>query len=126
MAPCAAGSQRCAGFTGLTARNIRIYNRSSPHGVVSRMKATHLWISSIAIGSLIPAGLVLSAADQNSTSDKSSSSAPRETIAKPLSEREKKRREEKLRKELETPYKKWLDEDVRWIITDEERTAFKR
>ena len=25
-----------------------------------------------------------------------------------------------------TPYKKWLDEDVRWIISDEERTAFKR
>ena len=23
-------------------------------------------------------------------------------------------------------YKKWLDEDVRWIITDEERTAFKQ
>ena len=50
----------------------------------------------------------------------------RETVAKPLSEREKRKREEKLRKELEGPYRKWLSEDVLYIITDEERTAFKR
>jgi GWxTD domain-containing protein len=50
----------------------------------------------------------------------------RETIAKPLSDREKKRREDKLRKELETPFRKWLNEDVFYIITDEEKTAFKR
>ena len=28
------------------------------------------------------------------------------------------------RQELSQPYKNWLDEDVRWIITDEERSAF--
>ena len=50
----------------------------------------------------------------------------RETVAKPLSDKEKKRREEKLRKELLGPYRKWLAEDVLYIITDEERTAFKR
>lgn len=50
----------------------------------------------------------------------------RETVAKPMSEREKRRREEKLRKELETPYRKWLNEDVLYIITDEERKAFQR
>src|SRR5262250_1289979 len=38
----------------------------------------------------------------------------------------RRRKEEKLRKELETPYRKWLNEDVAYIITDEERTAFKR
>jgi GWxTD domain-containing protein len=48
------------------------------------------------------------------------------TTAKPLSAKEKRKREEKLRQELETPYKKWLDEDVAYIITDEERAAFKR
>ena len=42
------------------------------------------------------------------------------------SEREKRKREEKLRKELEGPYRKWLNEDVVYIITDEERAAFKR
>ncbi len=49
----------------------------------------------------------------------------RETVAKPLSEKERKKREEKLRKELETPYRKWLNEDVTYIITDEERKAFR-
>ncbi len=48
-----------------------------------------------------------------------------ETIAKPMSAKEKKKREEKLRKELETPYRNWLNIDVAYIITDEERRAFK-
>ncbi len=52
--------------------------------------------------------------------------AKRETVAKPMSERDKRRQEERLRKELEAPYRKWLDEDVGYIITNEERAAFKR
>lgn len=52
--------------------------------------------------------------------------AERETIAKPLTDKERKRREDKLRKELETPFRKWLNEDVFYIITDEEKTSFKR
>jgi GWxTD domain-containing protein len=48
-----------------------------------------------------------------------------ETVAKPMSAKEKKKKEAKLRKELETPWKKWLNEDVVYIITDEERKAFK-
>jgi len=50
----------------------------------------------------------------------------RETVAKPMSDRQKRAAEERLRKELESPYKKWLDEEVRWIISDEEQSAFKR
>lgn len=50
----------------------------------------------------------------------------RETVAKPLTEKERKRREKALKKELEGPYKQWLGVDVTYIITDEERTAFKR
>jgi GWxTD domain-containing protein len=57
---------------------------------------------------------------------KTSSTSGRETIAKPLTEKQKRKQEEKLRKELETPYRKWLNEDVAYIITDEERAAFKR
>src|ERR1035437_8093055 len=30
----------------------------------------------------------------------------------------------KLQKELDTPYKKWLQEEVPYIISDEERTVF--
>ena len=58
--------------------------------------------------------------------DKKKTDSTGETIAKPLTEKEKRKRDEKLRKELETPYRKWLNEDVAYIITDEERTAFKR
>ena len=84
------------------------------------MKAVRL---SITCGSplVLVCAVLLSAADQ-----KPAPPAPRETVAKPLSEKEKKRKEEKLRKELETPYRKWLNEDVGYIITDEERAAFKR
>jgi GWxTD domain-containing protein len=49
-----------------------------------------------------------------------------ETAAKPLTEKQKRKREERLRKELETPYRKWLSEDVVYIITDEERAVFKK
>ena len=48
----------------------------------------------------------------------------RETIAKTITPKQQKARDEKLRKELETPYKKWLDEDVVYIISDEEKKAF--
>jgi GWxTD domain-containing protein len=47
-------------------------------------------------------------------------------LKKPLTEKQKKRNEKSLRGELSRPYKKWLDEDVVWIITDEERAAFKQ
>ena len=50
----------------------------------------------------------------------------RETVAKPMSEKDRKRKEARLKKELETPWKKWQNEDVSYIITDEERKAFKQ
>ena len=72
-------------------------------------------------------GLLFLAGASVAAEKKAQSPAPqRETVAKPLSEKEQRRKAEKLRKELETPYRKWLNEDVTYIITDEERTAFKR
>ena len=50
----------------------------------------------------------------------------RETVAKPPSNRQKNRAEARLKKELETPYKKWLDEEVVYLISDDERRAFTR
>ena len=76
-----------------------------------------------AICVLLSAALFLLAAPQSTPP---AQPAQRETIARPLSEREKKKNEEKLRKELETPYRKWLNEDVAYIITEEEKDAFKR
>jgi len=77
-------------------------------------------LSLLGTASLLAASLFL-AADKT----QSDSSQPRETVAKPMSAKEKKKKEEKLRKELETPWRKWLNEDVTYIITDEERKAFK-
>src|SRR5919198_3747565 len=47
-------------------------------------------------------------------------------LKRPLTEKQKKENAKALQKELSRTYKKWLDEDVRWIITDEERSAFKQ
>ena len=47
-------------------------------------------------------------------------------LKRPLTEKQKKENQKALKGELSKTYKKWLDEDVRWIITDEERQTFKR
>jgi GWxTD domain-containing protein len=56
----------------------------------------------------------------------SSSSSDEPTVAKPLSKKEIKRRQKALKKEMEGPWKKWLNEDVVYIITDQEKAAFKK
>jgi GWxTD domain-containing protein len=73
-------------------------------------------------GSVALLGVAVAQSNKKTTSD----SSQRETVAKPMTEKQRKKQEDKLRKELETPYKKWLNEDVGYIISDEERTAFKR
>ncbi len=65
---------------------------------------------------------VLAAQQPQSTS----SDKKRETVARPMTDKEKKKQEAKLKKELETPWKKWLNEEVVYIITDEEKKAFKQ
>ncbi len=45
-------------------------------------------------------------------------------LKRPLTEKQRKQQEKALRQELSKTYRKWLDEDVRWIITDDERSAF--
>jgi GWxTD domain-containing protein len=56
--------------------------------------------------------------------------APAEDEVDPLkrapSEKQKKQQKKALKTELTKQYKKWLDEDVVWIISDEERAAFKQ
>jgi GWxTD domain-containing protein len=84
------------------------------------MKAQSLSVV-LSVSGLLLIGGLLEGADKKIAAD-----ANRETVAKPLSEKDRRKREEKLRKELEGPYRKWLNEDVGYIITDEERQAFKR
>ncbi len=47
-------------------------------------------------------------------------------LKRQLSEKQKKANAKKLKQELGATYKKWLNQDVRWIITPEELTAFKQ
>ncbi len=46
-------------------------------------------------------------------------------LKRPPTEKQKRENSRALRQELGKSYKKWLDEDVTYIITDEERKAFK-
>ena len=46
-------------------------------------------------------------------------------LKRPLSDKEKREQQKALKQELKGVYKKWVDEDVRWIITDQEMQAFK-
>ncbi|MGD0446524.1 MAG: GWxTD domain-containing protein [Edaphobacter sp.] len=46
-------------------------------------------------------------------------------LKRPLSDKEKFAQQKALKYELKGEYKKWVDEDVRWIITDQELQAFK-
>jgi GWxTD domain-containing protein len=45
-------------------------------------------------------------------------------LKRPVPEKQRKANAKALRQELSKTYRKWLDEDVRWIITDEEKSAF--
>ncbi len=80
---------------------------------------------------LLTLPVALSAQDQDKQDKKEASAdqaAPQngktDPLKRPLTEKQKKANAKSLRQELSKTYKKWLDEDVRWIITDEERSAF--
>jgi len=87
-------------------------------------KRACLWLVLLPVSLLL--AVYLGYAQDQGQDKKNTDAQGRDTIAKPLTEKQKKKQEAKLRKELETPYKKWLNEDVVYIITDEERQAFKR
>jgi GWxTD domain-containing protein len=92
------------------------------------MTAKALWVLPIGLTLLLVIPAISQDANQQSTDkDKKDAAAPkRETVAKPLTPKQIKKKEAALKKELETPWKKWLNEDVTYIITDEERKAFKQ
>jgi GWxTD domain-containing protein len=64
-------------------------------------------------------------ADASSSNSPEKSSQETDPLKRPLTEKQKKQNSKSLKVELSRTYKKWLDEDVRWIITDEEQKAFK-
>ena len=88
------------------------------------MSTKSLWVSSIGLTLLLV--VAPSVAQDSKKKSAAVSAQPRETVAKPLTDKQRKAKEARLKKELETPWKKWLNEDVSYIITDEERKAFKQ
>src|SRR5882672_10994019 len=71
----------------------------------------------------------ISAAQEKEKSDADAKASPdgqTDPLKRPVSQKQKKQNAKSLRHELTDHDKKWLDQDVAWIITDEERTAFKQ
>ena len=73
------------------------------------------------------------AQDANADANKGAAGPPQgqgnqqvDPLKRPIGEKQKKENAKALKQELGKTYKKWLDEDVRWIISDEERAAFKQ
>jgi len=70
--------------------------------------------------------------DQSSSGQATPASTPTQgaqttdPLKRPISEKQKKENAKALKQELSKTYKKWLDEDVVYIISDEERKAFKQ
>ncbi|HTS10439.1 MAG TPA: GWxTD domain-containing protein [Candidatus Eisenbacteria bacterium] len=75
-----------------------------------------------------PKDVIQAQQDQKAQSAPAQNQAPDavDPLKRPVTEKEKKKNSKALKQELSKPYKKWLDEDVVYIITDEERAAFKQ
>ncbi len=64
--------------------------------------------------------------DTASASQAQPTDEAQDPLKRPPNAKQKKKNERALKVELSKPYKKWLEEDVVYIITDEERAAFKQ
>jgi len=62
----------------------------------------------------------------SASSAASPGASAQDPLKRPLTDKQKKANAKALKQELGQTYKKWLDEDVRWIITPEELSAFKQ
>jgi GWxTD domain-containing protein len=64
-------------------------------------------------------------AQADSQSTATTDNSTQDPLKRQLSDKERFKQQKELKQELKGPYKKWVDEDVRWIITDQELKAFK-
>jgi GWxTD domain-containing protein len=62
--------------------------------------------------------------DSKDSKDQAAEACKADPLKCPISEKQRKKNAKSLRQELTKTYRKWLDEDVRWIISDEEKSAF--
>ena len=64
--------------------------------------------------------------DKKAKKGKDQASDTVDPLTRPIDPKRKKQQERAFKKEVNPAYKKWLDEDVVYIITDQERAAFKQ
>jgi len=93
-----------------------------------RSWASFLAVPLLALGVLGPARPGYAQKDPPATTTQSSTAAQDEVdpLKRPISDKRKKENAKSYKQELKGVYKKWLDEDVVWIITDDERATFKQ
>ncbi|HWR34549.1 MAG TPA: GWxTD domain-containing protein [Clostridia bacterium] len=93
---------------------------------------SRLLIAAVLAGSLVaPAAVMAQDSKASSTKDSapaqsSQDQSQADPLKRPLTDRQRKENEKALRKEIGKVYTKWVNEDVRWIITGEELQAFKQ
>jgi len=71
-------------------------------------------------------GVVMCAQSEKDKPKPGQSQQEQDPLKRPVTEKVKKQQDRALKQEYGKVYKKWLDEDVRWIISDEEKSAFKQ
>ena len=85
-----------------------------------------LMVAGVAFAQSSPNESQTSSGDEAAAASAQDQGNQQDPLKRPLTEKQKKANEKALKQEMGKTYKKWLDEDVRWIITDEERAAFKK
>jgi len=99
-----------------------------------RVDFHHRLVFPILLASLLGLGsFALAQEGSSDTTDQATSGSAQgqgnqeaDPLKRPITEKQKRENAKSLKQELSKTFKKWLDEDVRWIITDEERAAFKQ
>jgi GWxTD domain-containing protein len=74
--------------------------------------------------SLVGLGQTVQAQKEKSNDTKGQDNQEVDPLKRPISEKQRRENAKSLKQELSKEYRRWLDEDVRWIISDEERSAF--
>ncbi len=100
--------------------------------MISSLRLSLLSAASVALAAgllVVPATLAAQDGQTTTTTGDVLKAPPQEEKPDPLkrepSDKEKFRQQKEVKKELKGSYKKWVDQDVRWIITDQELQAFK-
>jgi GWxTD domain-containing protein len=74
--------------------------------------------------SVLAGVMTLGSAVISPAQDQAAPASQSDPLKRPVPDKQKKANAKALRIELSKTYRKWLDEDVHWIITDQEKSAF--